>query len=40
MVALPHLTESFAALDLTSDGTDSFLWSNELVPADLFGPRG
>ena len=31
MVVLEHATESFSALDLTSDGTDSFLWIDELV---------
>ena len=31
VVVLEHATESFSALDLTSDGTDSFLWIDELV---------
>ena len=31
MVVLQHATKPVAALDLTSDGTDSFLWIDELV---------
>jgi hypothetical protein len=35
MVVLQHATESFSALDLTSDGTDSFLWIDEMVAQTL-----
>jgi hypothetical protein len=31
VVVLEHCTKPFSALDLTSDGTDSFLWIDELV---------
>ena len=35
VVVLQHATEPFSALDLTSDGTDSFLWIDELVAQTL-----
>ena len=35
MVVLEHATKPFSALDLTSDGTDSFLWIDELVAQTL-----
>ncbi len=35
MVVLQHATEPFAALDLASDGTDSFLWIDEMVAQTL-----
>jgi hypothetical protein len=31
VVVLQHATQPFAALNLTSDGTDSSLWIDELV---------
>jgi hypothetical protein len=31
VVVLQHATESFSALDLTSDGTASFLWIDECI---------
>ncbi len=35
MVVLEHATKPFSALDLTSDGTDSFLWIDEMVAQTL-----
>lgn len=40
MVVLQHATESFSALDLTSDGTDSFLWIDEMVAQTLMVSLG
>ena len=40
MVVLQHATESFSALDLTSDGTDSFLWIDEMVAQALMVSLG
>ena len=40
VVVLEQTTESFSALDLTSDGTDSFLWIDEMVAQALMVSLG
>jgi len=40
MVILQHATESFSALDHTSDGTNSFLWVDEMVAQTLLVSSG
>ena len=40
MVILQHATESFSALEHTSDGTNSFLWVDEMVAQTLLVSLG